>query len=74
MSSHSENLMDNSVVSGDEEVSIGQISDDDDEIIGSITSAALAAFSLQDGQQRPHSAMSGAKKNAGTYLYIYFFL
>ena len=44
---------------GDEEVSLGQISDDDDEIIGSITSAALAALSLQDREQRPHSAMSG---------------
>ena len=69
MSSHSENLMDSSVVSEqDEEVSIGQISDDDDEIIGSITSAALAALSLQDCQQRPHSAMSSAKTNAGMYI------
>ena len=43
---------------GDEEVSLGQISDDDDEIVGSITSAALAALNLQE-TQRPHSAMSG---------------
>eukprot|EP00093_Oithona_nana_P012810 12810.XXX_765161_766943_1 [CDS] Oithona nana genome sequencing. len=42
---------------GDEEVSIGQLSDDDDEIVGSITSAALAALNLQE-TQRPHSAMS----------------
>ena len=45
---------------GDEEVSLGQISDDDDEIVGSITSAALAALNLQETHtQRPHSAMSG---------------
>merc|ERR1712156_1152157 len=56
-----ENLAENnSVLSGDEEVSIGAISDDDDEIIGSITSAALAALSFQEGQQRPHSALDSA--------------
>lgn len=67
-SNHSDNAVENTVLSGDEEVSIGQISDDDDEIIGSITSAALAVLSLQDGQQRPHSAldlsMSDAQKIA----------
>ena len=56
------------------QVSIGQISDDDDEIIGSITSAALAVLSLQDGQQRPHSAldssMSDAQKIAAGMYYI----
>lgn len=63
--SHSEDLAEANSVDGDEEVSIGQISDDDDEIIGSITSAALAALSLQDGsQQRPQSAMSGQRANA----------
>ena len=57
----SDSLPDNStVLSGDEEVSIGAISDDDDEIIGSITSAALAALSFQEGQQRPHSALDSA--------------
>ena len=44
--------------------SIGQISDDDDEIIGSITSAALAVLSLQDGQQRPHSALDSSMSDA----------
>lgn len=69
MNNHSDNAGDSIVLSGDEEVSIGQISDDDDEIIGSITSASLALLSLQDGQQRPHSAldsvMSGSKTSAG---------
>ena len=55
------------MLSGDEEVSIGALSDDDDEIIGSIASAALAALSFQEGQQRPHSAldstMSGRRRN-----------
>ena len=46
------------------QVSIGQISDDDDEIIGSITSAALAVLSLQDGQQRPHSALDSSMSDA----------
>ncbi len=46
------------------QVSIGQISDDDDEIIGSITSAALAVLSLQDGQQRPHSALDLSMSDA----------
>lgn len=49
---------------GDEEVSIGQISDDDDEIVGSITSAALAALNLQE-TQRPHSAMSSNRCQIG---------
>lgn len=53
----SEDLTDRN--SGDEEVSIGQISEDDDEILGSITSAALAALSLHE--QRPQSAMSGPR-------------
>ena len=52
----------------DEEVSIGNISDDDDEIIGSITSAALAALSVQEGDQpRPHSAMAGTISSGGTF-------
>ena len=56
-------LEDVNSMEGDEEVSLGQISDDDDEIIGSITSAALAALSLQEGgsAQRPQSAMSGGR-------------
>jgi len=64
MSNHSDNAVENTVLSGDEEVSIGQISDDDDEIIGSITSAALAVLSLQDGQQRPHSALDSSMSDA----------
>ena len=69
MSNHSillkeDNVVENTVLSGDEEVSIGQISDDDDEIIGSITSAALAVLSLQDGQQRPHSALDSSMSDA----------
>ena len=56
----------------DEEVSIGQLSDDDDEIIGSITSAALAALSLHNvDQPRPHSAMSGARASGGRVLIVY---
>jgi hypothetical protein len=43
----------------DEEVSLGQLSEDDDETIGSITAAALAALSLLD-PQRPRSAMATA--------------
>lgn len=69
MSNHSillkeDNVVENTVLSGDEEVSIGQISDDDDEIIGSITSAALAVLSLQDVQQRPHSALDSSMSDA----------
>ena len=43
----------------DEEVSLGHLSDDDEETIGSITAAALAVLSLSDGA-RPRSAMDGA--------------
>jgi len=64
MSNHSDNAVESTVLSGDEEVSIGQISEDDDEIIGSITSAALAVLSLQDGQQRPHSALDSSMSDA----------
>ena len=51
----------------DEEVSLGQMSDDEDDdgiAIGSITATTLAALSLHDSQ-RPRSALSGPRRVPG---------